>query len=114
MVELQRLCDKVPSYSSVIAFQTIEDELGKKVHELFSEITPEPVAAASLGQVYKAKLRTTGETVAVKVCEVCPCYHIVCLYCIFKISFRFLTEHIMTDPTPKGLGNSFFGFVFGT
>lgn len=72
MVELQRLCDKVPSYSSVIAFQTIEDELGKKVDELFSEITPEPVAAASLGQVYKAKLRATGETVAVKVCEVYP------------------------------------------
>ncbi len=42
-------------------------ELGKKVEELFSEITPEPVAAASLGQVYKAKLRSTGETVAVKV-----------------------------------------------
>jgi aarF domain-containing kinase len=37
------------------------------VDELFSEITPEPVAAASLGQVYKATLRATGETVAVKV-----------------------------------------------
>jgi aarF domain-containing kinase len=37
------------------------------VQELFSEITPEPVAAASLGQVYKAKLKKTGETVAVKV-----------------------------------------------
>lgn len=67
MVELQKLCDKVPSYDSKIAFATIELELGKKVEELFSEITPEPVAAASLGQVYKAKLRKTGETVAVKV-----------------------------------------------
>lgn len=67
MVELQKLCDKVPSYDSKIAFATIERELGKTVDELFSEITPEPVAAASLGQVYKAKLRTTGETVAVKV-----------------------------------------------
>ena len=37
------------------------------VEDLFSEITPEPVAAASLGQVYKAVLRDTGETVAVKV-----------------------------------------------
>lgn len=37
------------------------------MEELFSEITPEPVAAASLGQVYKAKLKATGETVAVKV-----------------------------------------------
>lgn len=67
MVELQKLCDKVPSYDSKVAFATIERELGKPVDELFSEITPEPVAAASLGQVYKAKLRSTGETVAVKV-----------------------------------------------
>jgi len=66
MVELQKLCDKVPSYPSDIAFQTIIDELGKTPDELFSEITPEPVAAASLGQVYKATLRETGETVAVK------------------------------------------------
>ena len=67
MVELQKLCDKVPSFDSKIAFATIEKELGKTVDELFSEITPEPVAAASLGQVYKATLRATGETVAVKV-----------------------------------------------
>ena len=59
--------DKVPSFDSKIAFATIERELGKPVEENFSEITPEPVAAASLGQVYKAKLRETGETVAVKV-----------------------------------------------
>lgn len=45
MVELQKLCDKVPSYDSKIAFATIEAELGKPVDELFSEITPEPVAA---------------------------------------------------------------------
>ena len=67
MVELQKLCDKVPSYDSKVAFATIEKELGQSVDEIFSEITPEPVAAASLGQVYKAKLRKTGETVAVKV-----------------------------------------------
>ncbi|GKY91496.1 hypothetical protein MPSEU_000121800 [Mayamaea pseudoterrestris] len=67
MVELQQLCDKVPSFDSVIAFRTIERELGKPVSELFSEITPEPVAAASLGQVYKATLRATNDTVAVKV-----------------------------------------------
>lgn len=67
MVELQKLCDKVPSYDSKIAFKTIERELEKGVNELFSEITPEPVAAASLGQVYKATLRKNGNTVAVKV-----------------------------------------------
>lgn len=67
MVELQKLCDKVPSYDSTIAFATIERELGKTVGDIFSEITEEPVAAASLGQVYKATLRSTGEIVAVKV-----------------------------------------------
>jgi aarF domain-containing kinase len=50
MVELQKLCDKVPSFDSSVAFATIESELGKPVGELFSEITPEPVAAASLGR----------------------------------------------------------------
>ena len=50
MVELQKLCDKVPSYDSKIAFATIEKELGRPVEEIFSEITPEPVAAASLGR----------------------------------------------------------------
>jgi len=67
MVELQKLCDKVPSYDSKTAFATIERELEKSVTDLFSDITAEPVAAASLGQVYKATLRSTGETVAVKV-----------------------------------------------
>jgi len=67
MVELQRLCDKVPSYPSDIAFATIERELGRTVDDLFSEITPEPVAAASLGQVYRAVLADTGDVVAVKV-----------------------------------------------
>lgn len=36
------------------------------IYEVFEEISEEPVAAASLAQVYKAKLKT-GETVAVKV-----------------------------------------------
>ena len=58
MVELQKLCDKVPSYDSKIAFATIERELGRPVDEVFSEITPEPVAAASLGQVVRLDLAT--------------------------------------------------------
>ena len=68
MVQLQQLCDKVPPFDSSIAFQTIRDELGvADVSEVYSQITPEPVAAASLGQVYKATLRDGGAEVAVKV-----------------------------------------------
>ena len=58
----------MPSFPSDLAFATICDELGiASVSEAFSEITPEPVAAASLGQVYRATLRESGDIVAVKV-----------------------------------------------
>ena len=68
MVELQQLCDKVPSFPSDLAFATICEELGvDDVSDVFSRITPEPVAAASLGQVYKATLKDGGDEVAVKV-----------------------------------------------
>ena len=67
MNELQQLCDKVPSYDNEIAMELLRQELGKDWQEIYSELSPKPVAAASLGQVYKGKLRSTGEAVAVKV-----------------------------------------------
>ena len=52
MVQLQQLCDKVPPFDSSIAMATIREDLGcAAVSDIYSEITPEPVAAASLGQV---------------------------------------------------------------
>lgn len=45
----------------------LERELGRPIEDVYSRISPEPVAAASLGQVYKATLRESGEEVAVKV-----------------------------------------------
>ncbi len=38
-----------------------------QVDEVYSELSAEPVNAASLGQVYRGRLRATGEEVAVKV-----------------------------------------------
>ncbi len=64
--ELSKLQDQLPSFDNQIAFRFIEEELGKPPQEIYAELSPKPIAAASLGQVYKAKLKT-GETVAVKV-----------------------------------------------
>ncbi len=63
---LGELQDNVPSFSNAIAFARIEKELGKKINEVYAEFEVEPIAAASLGQVYRARL-FTGEEVAVKV-----------------------------------------------
>ncbi|XP_017981465.1 PREDICTED: uncharacterized aarF domain-containing protein kinase At1g71810, chloroplastic isoform X1 [Theobroma cacao] len=65
--ELSLLQDQITPFSTEVAFDTIEKELGLPIDELFSEISPEPVAAASLGQVYQARLRHSGQVVAVKV-----------------------------------------------
>ncbi|GJM87346.1 hypothetical protein PR202_ga03290 [Eleusine coracana subsp. coracana] len=67
MTELQKLCDKVPSFPDDIAMALLEEELGKPWQEIYSELSPSPIAAASLGQVYKGRLKETGELVAVKV-----------------------------------------------
>jgi predicted unusual protein kinase regulating ubiquinone biosynthesis (AarF/ABC1/UbiB family) len=64
--ELSTLQDQVPPFPTAEAFARIESELGRGVREAYAEIDTEPVAAASLGQVYRARLHT-GEEVAVKV-----------------------------------------------
>ncbi|KAA8537986.1 hypothetical protein F0562_027433 [Nyssa sinensis] len=65
--ELTLLQDRITPFSTEVAFNTIEQELGSPLDEFFSEISPEPVAAASLGQVYQGRLRHGGRVVAVKV-----------------------------------------------
>ncbi len=67
MNELRDLCDAVPSFDNAIAFAMMEEELGRPVDEMFVDISEKPIAAASLGQVYKAKLKETGEEVAIKI-----------------------------------------------
>jgi len=66
VIALGELQDNVPPFPNEIAFARIEKELGLKINEVYKEFELEPVAAASLGQVYRARLHS-GEEVAVKV-----------------------------------------------
>ena len=66
VIALGELQDKVPPFPNEIAFARIEKELGRKINDVYKEFELEPVAAASLGQVYRARLHS-GEEVAVKV-----------------------------------------------
>ena len=65
--ELAILQDSVKPFATTDAISIIEKELGAPLGEFFEEISEQPVAAASLAQVYRAKLKSTGEFVAVKV-----------------------------------------------
>lgn len=67
MNELCILQDDVPSFPNQVAFNIIEEELGRPLEAVFSKISSRTIAAASLGQVYRATLRETGEDVAIKV-----------------------------------------------
>ncbi len=64
--ELIKLQDQLPPFDNQTAFKIIETQLDCIIDEAYREISPHPIAAASLGQVYRAVLHT-GEEVAVKV-----------------------------------------------
>ncbi|KPQ36725.1 MAG: putative unusual protein kinase [Phormidesmis priestleyi Ana] len=64
--ELIKLQDQLPPFPTDIARQIIYNDLDRTPEEIYSTFSAEPIAAASLGQVYKARLYS-GEEVAVKV-----------------------------------------------
>jgi predicted unusual protein kinase regulating ubiquinone biosynthesis (AarF/ABC1/UbiB family) len=65
--ELAKLRDAAPTVSFKQMRRVIEDDLGEPVRKVFASFEEEPIAAASIGQVYRATLREDGRAVAVKV-----------------------------------------------
>jgi predicted unusual protein kinase regulating ubiquinone biosynthesis (AarF/ABC1/UbiB family) len=65
--ELAKLRDAAPTVSFKQMKRVIEDDLEMPISEVFATFEEEPIAAASIGQVYRATLKRDGRQVAVKV-----------------------------------------------
>jgi predicted unusual protein kinase regulating ubiquinone biosynthesis (AarF/ABC1/UbiB family) len=65
--ELAKLRDSAPTVSFDQMKKVIEEDLDEKLSSVFSDFDEEPIAAASIGQVYRATLADDGRDVAVKV-----------------------------------------------
>ncbi len=64
--EFSKLQDRVPAVSLDEIKAQIQLELGRPVEELFAEFSKQPIAAASIAQVHRGKLKS-GESVVFKV-----------------------------------------------
>src|SRR5260221_2696610 len=65
--ELATLRDRVPPFAFTEVRRIIEQDFARPLEEVFADFEPAPVAAASVAQVHRPVLRSTGEVVAVQV-----------------------------------------------
>jgi hypothetical protein len=65
--QLRSLQDRIPPFAYRKVKRVIEEDFGKSLTALFTELDEKPVAAASVAQVHRARLRGSGHEVAVKV-----------------------------------------------
>ena len=112
--ELASLQDQVPQFPTAEAFTRIESELGMTLQQAYAEIDAEPIAAASLGQVYRARLHS-GKEVAVKVqrpdLKAILSFDIAVLHRLVRITNRVFPK-INENADWEGMLREFYGTIF--
>lgn len=96
--ELSKLQDDVKPFDFAEAKQIFEAELGYKMEEVFEYFERVPIASASIGQVYVASLKSTGEKVVVKIQRPGIEDIINSDIEILKEIARFLDDHVKNKP----------------
>ncbi|HST22408.1 MAG TPA: AarF/ABC1/UbiB kinase family protein [Blastocatellia bacterium] len=111
--ELSKLQDEVPPFPTEQAREIIETELRSKIEEVFESFEDTPVAAASLGQVHRARLRT-GQIVAVKVQRPNLARHIEFDIKVLRRIARFLSRYpnLIRGVDWQGTINEFHATIF--
>lgn len=64
--ELSQLRDNVEPFDNSVAMDILKEELACEIEEVFEYISEQPIAAASIGQVYGARL-TNGKNAVIKI-----------------------------------------------
>jgi len=67
VLEFQKCLDKTPPTDFSVIEKIIEADLGQPISAFYSKVDPVPLASASVAQVHKGILKSTGEEVAIKV-----------------------------------------------
>jgi len=100
LFQLQKLCDAVPSFPTSDALAVIESELGVQVDSHFKDLDHDtsPIAAASLGQVYRVRLNDGNDSVVALKVQRPDMHHYVLrdIYILRKLSrcIEWLKTHL--------------------
>jgi len=104
-LDLWFLQDAVPPFPSDVAYEVLLKELGASdLRQIFTSLSEDPVASASIGQVYRGVLASSGKEAAVKVqrpgilAEIALDLHVLRLLTLIQTVLQNMAKGVQTSP----------------